>query len=72
MRIKQVDEPPRDGTQFVAMWVFEGNLWSESCRYNARGYLEVYDHEIDDFSSAISIADHLEINYYINGTEEEE
>tara|TARA_R100001143_G_C3361359_1_gene136997 strand:- start:60047 stop:60250 length:204 start_codon:yes stop_codon:yes gene_type:complete len=64
--IKKVDTPPKDGTQFVAMWVFGSGLWSECCRYNEQGYLEMFSAENDDFETGALLPQNVEITYYID------
>ena len=67
MKVKQVKVPPKDGTQFVAMWAFGTGLWSDSCRYNEHGYLEVFSNELDDFEAG-TLPD-LDMLYFV--TEEQ-
>jgi len=64
MKVKQVKVPPKDGTQFVAMWVFGTGLWSESCRYNEHGYLQVFSNELDDFETGTGLPD-CEMLYFV-------
>ena len=51
MKIKRVQFPPKDGTQFVDMWIWNDKLWSTTYRYNELGHLESYVDEDDDFTS---------------------
>ncbi len=37
----EVNEPPKDGTQFIMTWFFNGKPWCDTYRYN-NGVLEYY------------------------------
>lgn len=40
--------PTGFGTQFVAVWEYEGKIWSSTYKYSEQG-LEEYKEEFDDF-----------------------
>ncbi len=50
MKIKEVKKQPEEG-QFVAMWIWNGDIFSVTCRYNERGYLERYMENLDDWET---------------------
>lgn len=39
--MKVVTEMPKSG-QFVAVWEFQGNIWSDTYRYDEHGWLELF------------------------------
>lgn len=45
--MKQTATPPTDGTQFVAVWMCDGNIWSETLKYDWSGKLLRYDAHMD-------------------------
>lgn len=63
---KRVYTPPKDGTQFIAMWSHNGSVWSNTCRYNDLGYLEVFSEELNDFETGTYPPSNKEIIYYTN------
>ena len=48
--MKFTDQPPTDGTQFVAVWTFNGKLWSGTYKYRfVDGRLMVYNEATEDW-----------------------
>ena len=64
MSFKKVKVPPKDGTQFVGVWNFYGEIWAMTYRYNERGYLESYNPEIDEFETGVGFPN-VEISFFI-------
>ena len=51
--MKQVNEQPTEG-HFVAIWEYQGAVWSGTYRYNSEGELESYlSGNVDEWQSAM-------------------
>lgn len=69
--LTEVKEPPKDGTQFIMTWFFNGQPWCDTYRYN-NGVLEYYlesDNEgncVDAFVPADRAWTRSDIQYFVN------
>lgn len=50
MKIKEVERQPKEG-QFVVMWIWQGEVFSATCRYNKRGYVERFLEDLDGWET---------------------
>ena len=48
MSIKQVSQMPTEG-QFVAVWIYDGAIWSDTLKY-VDGVLHCFSDELNDFA----------------------
>lgn len=51
MKLKTVETPPTDGTQFIASWINNKQPWAEVRKYKD-GRLHIYDPGLDDWVKA--------------------
>lgn len=62
----EVFEKPTDGTQFIAAWTYQGNLWSGNYRYcNDAEDFQEYKDEDESWGRAGFPIDESSIKYFV-------
>lgn len=62
--MKKVNEQPASGA-FVAVWEYEGGIFSNAFRWNDEGFLEIYDSFSDRFEKKLEKDGESERTYFV-------
>ncbi len=63
-KLKQIPDKSFKG-QFVGVWEFDNKIWSDTFRWNDRGYLECFNNENNDFETGTRPCRNAEITWFI-------